>query len=341
MTKRVSRTSPSSVAATAFTLKRSGAATRAGLLLGTALGCSIAVFSLGAPGTAWATNECGPLVASGGVDQVTCAPGGYPSGITYVDNSGNPVVVTLGSGADPVATNGVFLENQAANAYASVLIDAGSTINATNVGVGAYTSAGGNVFITNSGTVFGNSIGLYGDAINGGSVYITNFGSVSGANSIKATTSDGNVGIFTYGISAFGGNTTATGISAYAKFGTAYTTVRGDVALTNISGYATGVTSAATFDDTQKIYGNVSVTGYSGALGVKTSSANNAYTTVYGNVTVASGYAGNGGGNATGIITVGSNIASARVYGSVSVTAMNGVALGVEFLEPQRQLCVR
>ena len=78
------------------------------------------------------------------------------------------------------------------------------------------------------------------------------------------------------------------------------------------------------------VYGNVTVIGYTGALGVKTSSANNAYTVVYGDVNASSGLGGNGGGNATGIITVGSNFASTYVSGNVTVTAVNGVALGVE-----------
>ena len=333
MSKRVSRTSQSSAAAE-FVLTRSGTLSRTrSAILGTALGCSIAVFSLGAPGTAWATNECGPLVASGGVDQVTCTPGTYPSGITYNDNSGNPVVVTLGSGVDPGSAGGVFLENQAPGAYAGIIIDAGASVNVfATAGAAAYTSGGCTAFVTNFGFVAGDADALYADAINGGNVYVTNDGNIlSPGNMINAKSSDGDVEVFTVNL---GESTTAAGTTAgvrlYAADGTGDTVVDGNVSITSQGGYAVGVNSAATFENSTRVYGSVYLQGYSGAMGVKTSSANQAYTTVYGNVVVTSGYGGKGGGNATGVITVGSDTASTTVYGSVTVTAVNGVAVGVE-----------
>ena len=104
----------------------------------------------------------------------------------------------------------------------------------------------------------------------------------------------------------------------------------GGVGITSFNGYAVGVNSASTFDNQTVVLGNVYVQGYTGALGIKTSSAYDATTLVFGNVNVQSGYAGKGGGDATGIISVGSNYAYSGVFGSVTVTALNGVALGVE-----------
>ena len=90
------------------------------------------------------------------------------------------------------------------------------------------------------------------------------------------------------------------------------------------------LTTSSTFGQTQTFNGDVNVTGYTGALGIKTSSAVNSATYVNGNLTVTSGYNGLGGGPATGVITVGSNYAYTGVTGNVTVTALGGVALGAE-----------
>ncbi|HWE45059.1 MAG TPA: hypothetical protein VG407_03440, partial [Caulobacteraceae bacterium] len=307
-----------------------GRAARQALLLGTALGCSIAVFSLAAPQQAWATNECGSVTTVSGVDVATCAPGTYPSGITYTDSSGNPIVITLGSGADPTGAGGVFVENTAPGAYAGIVIDAGSDINVFATPAAAvYTTGGGTAYVKNYGQAWG---GIYADAIGGGKVYVSNAGDVlSSGNMIKAKSSGGNVEVYSVYLgesTTYSGTTNA--INLYAVNGTGDTVSNGGIALTSQNGYAVGITSAATLDNSTRIYGNVDVQGYSGAMGVKTSSANRAYTTIYGDVNVSSGWNGGGGGNATGIITVGSDVASTYVEGGVTVTAVNGVALGVE-----------
>ncbi|HEY3811651.1 MAG TPA: hypothetical protein VGL66_00370, partial [Caulobacteraceae bacterium] len=333
MSKRALRSSQDSAAAAEeFTLSRNAKLTRTGLLLGTALGCSIAVFSLSAPSTAWAVNECGPLVASGGVDKVTCAPGAYPSGITYTDTGGNPVVVTLGPGADP--TDPVFVENTAPGAYAGVVTYAGSTITTSGTALGVYTSAGGDVFADTSGKTYGGTNGIFADALATGNVEVANFNQIEAlGNVINARTTGGNVGVYTTFIGeGVGGYTgTTTGISVYAVNGTGDVTVgnRG-VSLTSTNGYVVGINSATTFNNTTKVYGSVYTQGYTGSMGIKTSSAVNAATYVYGDVTVKSGLSGAGGGAATGIITVGSNYAFTSVTGNVSVTAPGGTALGIE-----------
>ncbi len=331
MSKRVSRTSPSSAAAE-FVLKRSGKLSRAGLLLGTALGCSIAVFSLGAPGTAWA--GCTTVTVSG-VDQVTCSAGGYPSGIVFTDNSGNAQSVTLASGVDTSgATDGVFAWNQAANAYSSVIAQSGAIVIGANDGIENYTTAGGNVYVKNYGFVSGGNRGIYADAVLGGNVYVVDDGTVLADNTlISAKANGGNIGVYSdgsIGEAISGDSGTTVDISTYAVSGASDVVVKGGVSLISENGYAVGISTASTFDGTNKVYAGVSVQGYSGALGIKTSSAYTATTTVYGDVNVSSGYAGKGGGPATGIITVGSDYAATNVFGSVNVTALNGVALGIE-----------
>ena len=139
MSKRVSRTSLNSTSSSKaeFVLKR-GSVARSALMLGTALGCSIAVFTLGAPGQAWAVNECGPVATSGGVDTATCMRAGnpYPSGITYSDGSGNGLVVVL----DPLTSvnangNGVFANNTG-GAYTGVILDSNTSVIGCPDGVG-------------------------------------------------------------------------------------------------------------------------------------------------------------------------------------------------------------
>ena len=193
-------------------------------MLGTALGCSIAVFSLGAPGTAWAVNECGVLGAVGGVDQpanTPCLPGNYPSGITYNDPGPNPVMVTLGSGADPIG--GVFVEDQGAGAYARVTVDLGAKVYGS--GVGAYTTGGGNVFVNAYGTVYGNANGIFAAAINGGNVYVDNTNQILAAgNLINARTSGGSFQVYSSfvgeGISIYTSRHDHRRRYAYAKNGT-------------------------------------------------------------------------------------------------------------------------
>ncbi|HWE48045.1 MAG TPA: hypothetical protein VG407_18655, partial [Caulobacteraceae bacterium] len=327
MSKRVSRTSLSSAAAADFVLKRSGDLSRTGLLLGTALGCSIAVFSLAAPGAAWATGTCTPATSFFGADQSICGPGDYPSGITFTDGNTVGSVVVLQPGADPgsdsALTNGVFVENTSTG-YGAAFIYAGSTTTVSGVGVGVYTAGGGAAIIRNYGYVSGQVRGLYGDAINGGDIRIYNYGVVIGGKAIEAVTSSGNTSIRSDGIYEVGGGD-VTVISAVADFGTNNTIVYGAIGLSGTGGYATGVSTASTFNNNTQIDGSVYVQGATGALGVKTSSAYNAYTTVYGEVTVKAT-----NGTATGVITVGSNYANGFVSGDITVTAYNGVATGIQ-----------
>ena len=170
-----------------------GRTARQALLLGTALGCSIAVFSLGAPGTARAADECGGPTVVAGVDQVTCGSGSFPTGITYIDSSGNPIFVTLQSGvtSEPV---GVTVGNTGSNAYTSVVVDAGATvIDTSGTGLDAYTTGGGNVYVRNYGEVFGENIGINASATSG-NVYVRNdYIAFSSGTQISAVTGGGNV----------------------------------------------------------------------------------------------------------------------------------------------------
>src|ERR1700761_2011594 len=67
---------------------------RGALLLGTALGCSIAILGVSAPGAAHAaTGVCTPVIA-GGLATTTCTAGTYPTGINISDVA-NDLTVTV------------------------------------------------------------------------------------------------------------------------------------------------------------------------------------------------------------------------------------------------------
>ena len=92
-----------------------GGLRRSALMLGTALGCSIAVLAAGTPGQVWAADECGPAVAVGGTASVTCGPStDYPTGITYVAPPLSNIIVTLDSGVtvENPAGQGVTVSGQ-------------------------------------------------------------------------------------------------------------------------------------------------------------------------------------------------------------------------------------
>ena len=148
---------------------------RGALFLGTALGCSIAVFAAGAPGTANA-QTCTPVV-SGGVDTVTCTPGSYPTGISFTDPS-NPVIVNVPTG---VTVNGpqtgVFAAGEGGT-YTDINIAAGSTVSGVT---GVYSANfGGEAFVSNGASVNASFVGIradtiygYGSVVNSGDITIT------------------------------------------------------------------------------------------------------------------------------------------------------------------------
>ena len=129
---------------------------RSALFLSTALGCSIAVFSLGAPQQAWAANECGPPAIVGGVDIATCtgASNPYPSGITYSDGSGRDLLVVLDNLTTVnTAGDGVFANNTAGGYTGG---DCRCRLPVTGVkGIAAYNTSTGSVFVENFGNVSG------------------------------------------------------------------------------------------------------------------------------------------------------------------------------------------
>ena len=323
----------SSVASLTLTGRARARRSRAALLLGTALGCSIAVFSLSTPERAWAADECGPLTVSGGVDQATCTPANnpYPSGIIYNDTSGNPVNVQLGSGVQVTTVGSVFVMNQAAGAYALLGVT-DSAITTGGDGLEVYTSGGGNVTVDmTGGSITSGATGVHIEALAGGdvlaevdplnSISVSGGGNVSG---LTAYTSSGNSYIhLTGGVVTTSAGANAYGIHAYIDSGQSKVNEIGDLTI-NAGAKAAGVYNESTLTATSDVIGNISVSTVGDAYGVRTTSGQSAYIVQTGNVSVTSTT-----GKAYGVQAVGSINADAKVYGSVNVSGAAG-AIGVE-----------
>jgi uncharacterized protein YhjY with autotransporter beta-barrel domain len=338
MSKRVSRTF---VAATGLrSLVPAGASevSRAALLLGTALGCSIAIAGVAAPGVALAANECGPVSPSGTTDTATCAANtDYPGGIIYADGSTNTLLVQLQSGVtveDPTGP-GVFAINYGGG-QVEVDTAAGGAITVYGDGIDAY-ATGQNVTINNNDSISSGARGLYGYGIGGGDVTINNTGSIysNGANGQA-------VGIFAYAV--LGGNaevvssgpitinadsSNASGIYAVAPGASATVNNTGDITVTN-TGYASGAEAYNALVAKVVQTGNVSVTSTGGsATGVFSAGTLVGVSYVYGDVAVTA-YSAAHGVMAYADQTVG--LADSKVYGDVSVTGTGtfSTALGVQ-----------
>ncbi len=301
--------------------------TRSALFLSTALGCSIAVFTLGAPQQAWAANECGPTAIVNGVDTVTCtgASNPYPSGILYSDASGRGLVVVLDNlTVVNTAGEGVFANNTAGG-YTGVTINSGASVTGGAIGIAAYNTSAGSAFVDNYGSVSGGTFGILSETTGAGDVSVTNVGQVSsGADGIFAFAHDGNVGILTTGISISTNTITASAVYAKAYHGSDQTVSVGNIYVKNASGDAFGIDTAATYLDNVNSHGNVSVHGATYAIGIRASSGETTSVEQYGNV-----YAGSAG-DAVGILAVGSNTASIYVVGDVTAISTGEIAIGVE-----------
>jgi uncharacterized protein YhjY with autotransporter beta-barrel domain len=367
MSKRVSKTAGVRMAEIPLEIRppRPRNLARSALLIGTALGCSIAVFSLGAPRQAWAADECGAPTTSGSIDSVECTPAGniYPGGITYIDTTHNLTVV-LDPGViaqSSAGTNAVTVGATGAGAYAKVT-DSGTSIGTGNFkdGIYAYTSGGGDVTINNAaeveeGFLIGN--GLVGVTRAAGNVSITNTGyTVVAYSGVKAFAHDGSTSIQTGPVRADASNDPSLtgpvfGVYSKAYFGDSYQN-DGSIEAHSESGAAFGSYSAATYRDVALIHGGVDARTYSGGvIGVRASSGDYTAAKVYGSVTATdytgeaigvlgvssittnvyvegSTYAGSKHGEAIGILASGANYAT--VYAKGDVTAVGGLeAIGV------------
>ncbi len=277
-----------------------GGRSRHALLVGTALGASILVFSLAQPGTARADNECG-LITVGSNDIAVCSPAGntYPNGITYTDSGGNALsliiepgvvdtdlntamaVYALNTAGDAVIVaysgdlisgsgHGLFAVTQGPNL---ALVESGATVTAA-YGVGAYAkSAGGAAEVFNAGAVYASAQAVFAKALDG-------YGHVQNSGALSVSNANGE---FAYGIyvgaetgivsntgniSVTGYFNAATGIHVSGTNG--YLANSGAVTINNTEGLATGLSvsgeggGAAVVRNT----GDLSVYGYSHAKGI-------------------------------------------------------------------------
>jgi hypothetical protein len=273
---------------------------RTGLMLGTALGCSIAI--LASP--AAALDECGANVG-GNPDAVCTAVSGvgnpYPTGINYnglpgedltilimgdvavvapaVDGvrafgaAGFDTDVTLYSGAT-IDTNedGVFAV--ASGAGGDAFVDSAADINAGQRGILAF-AADGYATIYNSGDIYvdGASAAAYSDGL----VAVANFGGVLVNNSGGITVNANDVSDF--GIYAYGYQASATVINT------------GDITVTNAVGTGTGIyANASGVAEPVIVYSSGIIDVYSAgeAQGVEVSSDFTADVSVFGDITAES-----------------------------------------------------
>ena len=273
---------------------------RTALLLGTALGCSIAVLALGAPNAAWAANECGAVVNSAGTDTATCVAGNYPNGISYTEGGTNNLTVIVDSGVTietTTAFDGVFVDG-AANYNASLTTAAGDTITATYNGEAVFASGTGNAYLDNGADVSAYGRGLNAFASGTGNVSIINTGNI---------TVNGPIGAGTY----------AVGIIAQTA-GDGYINNSGAVTVNSATGYGVGIITFVDGNLTILNSGDINVTSGAGkAYGIFTyNQATSLYVNNAGNITVNAT-----GGAAMGIDTNSSGDTTIIQTGAVSATA--------------------
>jgi hypothetical protein len=345
-------------------LGRRGVLSRTGLLLGTALGCSLAIAAAGAPGAAWAANDCGPLTTVGTLDSATCtaAANPYPAGITYTDADGLDLLVIL-KGAEVSAP--IVVSNASAGEYAKLQGALGyvNDVNVTATSPTAITLSSayyGAVDI--SGNVSASATGVspaHGIAVNTGgesSIAVAGTLSVSGArgetgivdtsgrNAVVYVGADINVHDF------YGGQIQGVVVSTPSDY-QAYVTLKGNVTVRGQS-----KTNAIGLNETSGqsnaiVYGALNVTGDYYSTGAKltgdsmvSASFDSIIAFAYrGPATGIKAVTNDGlaivdvyrdvgveGGSAVGISTTGSYEATTHVYGNISVTAFYTTAVGVD-----------
>jgi uncharacterized protein YhjY with autotransporter beta-barrel domain len=324
---------------------------RGALMLGTALGCSIAVFAAGAPGTAHATSCTTSIVA--GLDTVTCTSAGnpYPTGISVTDlannltlvlnsgvvvhdevfaegKAGGVTTITVSSGDTITTTAGengiVAWDSGAAN------INNGATVNAYSRGLWVFTGGPtGDGNITNSGNITVNSTGGYSAAIiagETGNAYVHNTGTLKayGANEAAGVYMGGlhNNNLYNKGnITVVATNGTAYGITTplYIEGGYANFTNIGNLSVVSDNSSAAGINAHTLYTNSVTNTGSIYVVG-THATGIYAKSDYGS-ATVYntGNISVFGGADG-----ATGIYVVANQTAKLEEYGSIEVEATGG-----------------
>ena len=281
--------------------------TRNTLMLGTALGFSIAIAAAAAPGTAFALNECGVNV--GGDPDAVCTPGGnpYPTGVTYVGVPGEDLTVVI---EDDVVINTVGADVNGVSAYGAVgydveiVGDSEATVDATGDGmltVGWYDST-----ITNGADVTAGIRGLFAYSYFGDAV-VTNTGDI---------VADGN------GTPAF-----TAGIVANSLFYDTTIVNTGDITVYSVTdAFNFGVLAAAGEDVSVTNSGAIDIdaSAYGSGWGIYANGGNSATVTNTSDITVDAAAAG----YAIQVITPGDAVVDQT--GDIDVYAAAGDAYGVD-----------
>jgi outer membrane autotransporter protein len=279
------------------------------MLMGTALGCSIAI--LAAP--ALAADECGAITRNvGSPDTVTCTSAGntYPSGISYNQQDAPPLApppndltVTLNSGVVVNSSgNGVLVVNTSGAGHsAAIYNNNGGTVTAVATGLYAFASGPGLAKIVNTGSIGAGDIGLHGYNAGTGGVSLTNAGAIS--------------------ISGVGDNATySTGILAGYTAGAATVVNSGAITITTAKPVAVGIgtDSIGAASVTNNVGGAIVINGAGAVTGIQAgfqgpTVASTTLVKNYADITVAT----------TGATSTATGIAAQSVSGT-TVTATSG-----------------
>lgn len=319
-----------------------------GLMLGTALGCSIAI--LASP--AAALDECGVNVG-GNPDAVCTAVSGvgnpYPTGINYNGLPGEDLtilimgdVAVVAPAVDGVRAFGAFGFDTEVTLYS------GATIDTNEDGVFAVASgAGGDTYVNSSADIDAGQRGILAFAADGYAT-IYNSGDINVDGASAALYSDGLVAVANYGgvlvnnsgaITVTANDVSDFGIYAYGYQASATVINTGDIAVTNAVGTGTGIyANASGAAESVYVYSSGAIDVYSAgeAQGIEVASDYTADVVVFGDVTAestlgrASAVTVNAGdavsisGNADLSSYADSNLASNYAVSAFTAAAANG-----------------
>lgn len=324
------------------------------LLLGTALGCSIAVFAATAP--AYAANDaCGAVTRNTGPnnpDTVTCTSSGnsYTSGISYDQQSSNPasgtpndLTVVLQGGATPVTVsssgNGVLVTNWSGYS-ATVVSNAGVSVTSASGFTGIYAgSNGATTTIQNDGSVSAGSVGILANNQGSGTASIQNTGSVTAVTvGLQANTTSSNavgVSITNSGaLSVDNANSTATGIQAGFTEGTAAVVNSGAItvgagATAPSQAYGVNTLSVGDVSVINNVGGAIRVTANGTATGIRAGKDNKYFATGSTVTNAADITATSATGTATGIGAYGADNGATVTSTAGNIKATGYSAYGI------------
>ena len=279
-------------------LRRNSLSARTGLMLGTALGCSIAI--LASP--AAALDECGPK--AGGTPDVVCtAVSGvgnpYPTGINYV-GAGEDLTILIQGDVAVVAplVDGVRADS-AVGYDVDVTLYSGATIDSNQDGVfvRAY-GAGANATVTSDADIIAGQRGILvfaqdgvATVINSGDIYVDGVAANLYSNGIVAVANYGGVVVNNSGdLTVVTSDNVGRGIYAYGYQADVNVINTGDITVTNDFGASTGIYAGASGAEPVIIYssGIIDVAGVGETIGIDVVSGFTADVSVFGDITAES-----------------------------------------------------